>query len=293
MSADIAMTKYVIITPARDEEEYIERTIHAVAGQSIRPAQWILVNDGSCDGTAEIMDRYAAVYSWITVVHRSNRGHREAGRGVVHTFNDGYAKLESMDWEFLVKLDADLSFSPDYFERCFAEFESDSALGIGGGGIYHQVAGQLKLEQTPKFHVRGATKIYKRKCWDELGGLLPAPGWDTVDELKANMLGWTTRSFLNLRVSHYRFTGSADGAWKNCVKDGRANYMTGYHPLFMLLKCARRLAHKPYLSGSVGLMWGFLGGYWRQTPQVKDPRLIKYTRDQQIRRLLFRESIWK
>ncbi|OJV39432.1 MAG: glycosyl transferase family 2 [Acidobacteriales bacterium 59-55] len=293
MSPNIPMRKYVIITPARDEEQYIERTIHAVAGQSIRPAQWILVNDGSCDATGEIIDRYAASHAWITAVHRSNRGHREAGGGVVRTFYDGYAKLKSMDWDFLVKLDADLSFSPDYFERCFAEFDSNLSLGIGGGGVYHEVAGQLKLEHTPKFHVRGATKIYRRECWDELGGLLPAPGWDTVDELKANMLGWTTRSFLKLCVSHYRFTGSADGAWRNSIKDGRANYVAGYHPLFMLLKCVRRLARKPYVSGSTGLMYGFLSGYWKQTPQVEDRQLIHYTRDQQIRRLLLQESIWK
>jgi poly-beta-1,6-N-acetyl-D-glucosamine synthase len=287
------MTKYLIITPARDEEQYIEKTILAVANQSVLPLQWVIVNDGSRDNTGAIIDHYAEIYPWITARHRPNRGHREAGGGVINTFYDGYVQVESLQWNFLVKLDADLSFSSDYFELCFAEFAKDPLLGIGGGGIYHEVAGELKLEENPKFHVRGATKIYKRECWDELGGLLQAPGWDTVDELKANMLGWTTRSFLDLRVSHYRFTGAADGAWNDCVKNGRANYITGYHPLFMLLKCIRRLTKKPYLSGSAGLMWGFLNSYWRHTPQVEDRRLIKYTRTQQMRRLLHRDSIWK
>jgi biofilm PGA synthesis N-glycosyltransferase PgaC len=287
------MTKYLIITPARDEEQYIERTILAVANQSVLPLQWVIVNDGSRDNTGAIIDHYAEIYPWIRARHRPNRGHREAGGGVINTFYDGYVHVESLQWDFLVKLDADLSFSSDYFELCFAEFAKDPLLGIGGGGIYHEVAGELKLEENPKFHVRGATKIYKRECWDELGGLLRAPGWDTVDELKANMLGWTTRSFLDLRVSHYRFTGAADGAWNDCVKNGRANYITGYHPLFMLLKCIRRLTKKPYLSGSVGLMWGFLNSYWRNTPQVEDRGLINYTRTQQMRRLLHRDSIWK
>jgi poly-beta-1,6-N-acetyl-D-glucosamine synthase len=287
------MTKYLIITPARDEEEYLERTILSVASQSVKPLQWIIVNDGSRDRTGAIIDHYAEVYPWITARHRPNRGFREAGGGVINTFYDGYAQIESSQWQFLVKLDADLSFPSDYFECCFAEFEKDPRLGIGGGGIYHEEAGELKLEHNPKFHVRGATKIYRRECWDDLGGLLRAPGWDTVDEVKANMLGWNTRSFLDLRVSHYRFTGAADGAWKDCIKNGRANYISGYHPLFMLVKCIRRLAKKPYLMGSVGLTWGFLSSYWKRTPQVDDRRLINYTRSQQIRRLLLLDSIWK
>ena len=287
------MIRYIIITPARDEEQFLERTIRAVASQTIAPTQWILVNDGSHDRTGAIIDHYAQIYPWITAVHRDDRGRREAGGGVINTFYDGYAHIAASDWDFLIKLDADLSFPVSYFERCFEQFAIDSSLGIGGGGIYHEAAGGLQLEQTPRFHVRGATKIYRRQCWDQLGGLLRAPGWDTVDELKANMLGWTTRSFLDLKVSHYRFTGAAEGAWKNCIKDGRANYITGYHPLFMLLKCAKRLTRKPYLSGSVGLMWGFLSAYLRKTPRVEDGSLIRYTRQQQMRRLLLQESIWK
>jgi len=293
MPTDIATTKYVIITPARDEEDFLQKTILAVANQTVKPIQWIIIDDGSSDATGQIIDHFARIYSWITTRHRSDRGHREAGAGVVHAFYDGYALIEPTEWEFLVKLDADLSFPPDYFERCFAEFAKDQTLGIGGGGIYHEVDGGLELEETPQFHVRGATKIYRRECWDQLGGLLRAPGWDTVDELKANMLGWTTRSFPNLCVSHYRFTGAADGAWKNSVKDGCANYITGYHPLFMLFKCVRRLIQRPYFSGSIGLMWGFLSSYWKRTPQVEDRSLICYTRNQQMRRLLLLDSIWK
>jgi len=293
MPTDIATTKYVIITPARDEEDFLQKTIIAVANQTVKPIQWIIIDDGSSDATGQIIDHFARIYSWITARHRSDRGHREAGAGVVHAFYDGYALIEPTEWEFLVKLDADLSFPPDYFERCFAEFAKDQTLGIGGGGIYHEVDGGLELEETPQFHVRGATKIYRRECWDQLGGLLRAPGWDTVDELKANMLGWTTRSFPNLCVSHYRFTGAADGAWKNSVKDGCANYITGYHPLFMLFKCVRRLIQRPYFSGSIGLMWGFLSSYWKRTPQVEDRSLICYTRNQQMRRLLLLDSIWK
>jgi glycosyltransferase involved in cell wall biosynthesis len=284
--------KYVIITPARDEEAHVESTILSVATQTVLPAQWIIVNDGSRDKTGEIIDRFARLYSWITPVHRSNRGFRQAGGGVIDAFYDGYTRLALPDWQFIVKLDADLSFAPDYFERCFAEFVRNDRLGIAGGGIYHHHGDVQVLEPTPAFHVRGATKIYKRECWDSLGGLLHAPGWDTIDEIKANMLGWSTRSFPYLRVSHHRLTGAAAGAWKNCIKNGRANYIVGYHPIFMLVKCIKRLVARPYVIGSLGLGWGFLSGYLRHTPQIPDRALISYTRSQQIRRLLLLNSIW-
>jgi biofilm PGA synthesis N-glycosyltransferase PgaC len=285
--------KYVVITPARDEAEHLERTIRSVVAQTVQPAQWIIVNDGSGDETGEIIDRFARQHSWITARHRPNRGYREPGGGVVKTFYDGYEQIHVQDWELLVKLDADLSFDPNYFERCILEFERDPKLGIGGGAIYHEVNGQLELEKNPAFHVRGATKMYRRACWEALGGLMQAPGWDTIDELKANMLGWSTRSFLDLRVSHSRFTGAAEGAWRDCIKNGRANYVTGYHPLFMSLKCLRRLVKRPYLLGSIGLMWGFVSSYWNGSPRIEDPRLLRYTRDQQLRYLLLQESIWR
>jgi biofilm PGA synthesis N-glycosyltransferase PgaC len=287
------MNKYVIITPARDEESNIQKTILAVASQSVLPAQWIIVNDGSRDATAAIIDRAAQSYPWITAVHRSDRGFRQAGGGVVAAFYEGYSELNIPDWDFLVKLDADLNFAPHYFEQCFGEFEKDPRLGIGGGGIYHDTPAGLRLEQNPAFHVRGATKIYRRQCWDQLDGLLKAPGWDTIDEVKANMLGWSTRTFPNLQVSHSRFTGAADGAWKDSVKNGFANYVTGYHPAFMLVKCLRRLVVKPYFIGSIGLACGFIKGYFRRAQRAQDPAFVSYVRSQQMRRLLCQESIWK
>jgi poly-beta-1,6-N-acetyl-D-glucosamine synthase len=285
--------KYVVITPARDEAEHLERTIRSVVAQTVQPSQWIIVNDGSCDETGEIIGRFAAQYEWITARHRLNRGYREAGGGVVKTFNDGYEQIRVQDWDLLVKLDADLSFEPTYFERCILEFERDTKLGIGGGAIYHENNGELELEKNPAFHVRGATKMYRRACWDALGGLVQAPGWDTIDEVKANMLGWSTRSFPDLRVSHSRFTGSAAGPWRDCIKNGRANYVTGYHPLFMMVKCLRRLVKRPFLLGSIGLMWGFVSSYWNGSPRIEDPRLLRYTRDQQLKRLFLQQSIWK
>ncbi|MEO6965570.1 MAG: glycosyltransferase family A protein [Acidobacteriaceae bacterium] len=285
--------KYVIITPVRNEEAYLASTIECVAGQTILPAEWVIVNDGSTDKTAEIIGEYSARYPWIRAVHRKDRGFRKAGGGVVDAFNDGYESVTSKDWQFIVKLDGDLAFESDYFERCFDEFERDPTLGIGGGVVCYITDGVKSFEQTPVFHVRGATKIYRKECWEGLGGLWSAPGWDTFDEVKANRLGWRTRSFPELHLIHHRKTGSADGVWSTLVKYGRANYICGYHPLFMLCKCAVRLPQKPYILGSFALMYGFASGYLKRTPQVDDRATIEYLRHQQISRLFGGETIWR
>ena len=285
--------KYVIISPVRDEEANLARTIESVISQSARPCEWVIVNDGSSDGTGAIADSYARQHSWIKVFHRENRGFRKSGGGVVDAFNDGYHSLESKDWEFIVKLDGDLSFSCKYFQSCFSAFEQEETLGIAGGTIYNVINGQAYLESCPAFHVRGATKIYRRACWDAIGGFWPAPGWDTMDEVKAQMLGWSTRTLPELHVLHHRPTGKNDGTWGAGFKNGRANYICGYHPLFMLLKCVRRVAMKPYVIQAAALFCGFASGYLRGIPQVNDRSTIKYLRRQQLSRIWGRETIWR
>jgi poly-beta-1,6-N-acetyl-D-glucosamine synthase len=287
------MTRYVVVTPVRDEEKYLAATIEAVTSQTVQPAEWVIVNDGSTDRTGEIIDAYSARFPWIRAVHRPNRGFRKAGGGVVEAFYDGYRALQSNDWEFVVKLDGDLTFSPTYFERCFQHFDGDPELGIGGGEIYHQINGQLTLEVNPKFHVRGATKIYRRACWKAIGGLITATGWDTVDEVKANMLGWRTMAFQDLPLLHHRLTGMANGMVRDRVKHGVACYVSGYHPFFVAASCSRRLVQKPYVVGSIAMAYGFLKGYLTRAPQVRDSRLIRYIRKQQLRRLCGLQTIWK
>ena len=204
-----------------------------------------------------------------------------------------YKKLKFQDYDFIVKLDGDLTFDPDYFERLFCHFRENPKLGIAGGMIYYVINGTLKLEENPIFHVRGATKVYKKKCWDAIGGLLKVPGWDTLDEVKANMLGWTTKSLSDLKIIHHRYTGAADGTWSNWVKNGRGSYISGYHPLFMISKCIKRLFQKPYFLASLGLFYGFSSGYFNNIPQISDSTLINYLRRQQINRLTGKKSIWR
>lgn len=286
------MYKYIIITPVRNEEAYIEKTIESVANQTIKPLEWLIINDGSTDSTGQIIDNYSGQYKWITAVHRGDRGYRKAGGGVIEAFYDGYEKVKENDWDFIVKLDGDLSFGADYFEKCFREFSGDPKLGIGGGVIFHQVNGNLEEEKTPLYHVRGATKIYRRECWNAIGPLMKAPGWDTLDEIRANMYGWNTQSFPAIQLIHHRYTGNADGAWRTLVKYGYVNYFMGYHPVFMILKCLKRIWQRPYLLGAVGIFYGYVKGYLKRMPQVEDRRVIKYVRQQQLNRLTFKKSIW-
>ena len=266
--------RYVVITPVRDEEEHLAATIQSMMQQTVLPQEWVIVDDGSQDGTGKILDDYASRFPWIRAIHRQDRGFRKAGGGVVDAFNDGYRALDSSAWEFVVKFDGDLTFEPDYFARCLAEFERDPKLGVGGGVICY---------------VENGVKA----CWEGIGGLLAAPGWDTMDEVKANSLGWSSRSFPLLHLVHHRHTGAADGLWPTLVKYGRANYICGYHPLFMLTKCMVRLIRKPYVIGSMGLIYGFVSGYVNHVPQFNDPDAIAYLRQQQLRRLWGGETIWR
>lgn len=293
MSNSIAKRAYVIVTPVRDEAEHVEQTIRSVAEQTVRPLRWVIVNDGSTDGTGEILDSHAAKHDWIEVVHRANRGHRASGGGVVEAFNDGFARVADLQWDYVVKLDGDLSFDRDYFEQCFMRFEQDERLGIAGGMVVRADTMAEDSPGDPPFHVRGATKIYRRECWQQIAPLLQAPGWDTIDEVKANRFGWSTRTLRDLKLVQHKPTGSADGRWRNWFKNGRANYVTGYHPMFMLAKGVKRaFKSRPIFLETIALLAGYCSGYLKRLPQMQDRETIRYLRREQSKRLLLRRSIY-
>jgi poly-beta-1,6-N-acetyl-D-glucosamine synthase len=285
--------QYVIISPVRNEAQFLPATIASVTAQTALPRAWFLVNDGSTDETAQIIEDAASRYSWIRPLHRVDRGVRRAGSGVMEAFNQAYALLRGRQWDFLVKLDGDLSFSAEYFARCLAEFEAESRLGIGSGLVCTPAKDGYRGEfDDPPFHVRGPAKMYRRECWEEIGGLVAAPGWDTLDLIKANMAGWRTRTFPEITLLHHRPTGGAYGTWSNWKKNGLANYLVGYHPLFMLAKCARRTFRRPYGIAALGLWCGFCRGYLDRVKRPVDESVMKYLREQQIRCLLGQANLW-
>jgi poly-beta-1,6-N-acetyl-D-glucosamine synthase len=294
--------RYVVISPVRNEAEHVEATIRSMVNQTTPPVQWVIVNDGSTDATAEILDRWAALHSWIVPLHLAGRdsagaeskrmrGKRAFEAKEITAFHAGFTQLANNDWDYIVKLDGDLGFEPDYFERCLASFAADPKLGIGGGIICHELNGKLQVEPTPRFHVRGATKIYRRDCWMQIDGVINGAAWDTIDEVKANMFGWKTRTFPEIKVKHFRFTGTANGAWQNAVKIGSWSYICGYHPLYMLARTVKAAFKRPYLISSVGMGHGFFSAWISRVPQI-DETVVRYLREQQLRRLTLRSTIW-
>jgi glycosyltransferase involved in cell wall biosynthesis len=286
-------TKYVIITPVRDEEAYLKKTVDSVISQTVRPAEYMLVNDGSRDRTGEIIDQYCREHSWIRAIHRSDRGYRKWGGGIIEAFYDGFNALNCQDWDFMCKLDGDISFDSGYFDGAMRKFQENPKIGIGGGVLYIYRNGQRILENHPKFHVRGGVKIYRRRCWEDIGGLWVGPGTDAVDEVKANMLGWTTMSFFDLHLIHHRPTGVSWGFWGGLVKAGHADYVYGSHPAFLTAKVLVNLFKRPYVIGSIALVYGYIAAFFQRRPRVNDPQLIRYLRGQQLARLMGRKTIWK
>ncbi len=286
------MKEYIIISPVRDEEEFVEITIESVVKQTIIPKKFIIVNDGSSDRTGEIIERWSEKVEWIEHINIPDRGKRDSAGGEITAFYEGYKRIKNSDWSYIVKLDGDLSFEEDYFENCLKRFENESRLGIASGEVFDVIDGVPSIVKAPDFHVRGAAKMYRRKCWEDIGGLLQIPGWDTIDLMKAHQCGWITRTLKDIHVLHLNQTGSKYGLWRNAVKNGQCNYNTGYEHLFMMLKCLKRVWSQPYFIDGLGLFWGYMIGHVKRN-RIKDKELLKYVKKQQIAFLLNKESIWR
>jgi biofilm PGA synthesis N-glycosyltransferase PgaC len=282
--------KYVIVTPVRNEEGFVAHTLESVVSQTSRPAKWVIVDDGSVDGTARIVQEYVDKYPWIELVRLEDRGFRMPGEGVVRAFYAGLGTVDSSSYDFIVKLDGDLALESDYFARLFRRFDENPELGIAGGGCYVPRGNHWVLERSPRDHVRGLTKVYRRECFEDIGGLEAVGGWDAIDDLRAQMKGWETRSFAELKVRQYRPTGTAESKLVRMAKSGEFSYYRGYPPLVMLLRgIYRALTDRPFIFGGFAMLWGYLRSWLMRQPQIDDPELISYYRQKMLRRL----AIWR
>jgi len=284
--------KYIIITPVKNEEKYIEYTLKSVCAQTLKPKKWIIVNDGSKDKTAEIVEKYTKNNSWINLINNETVHEKRAiGPKVVRAFYVGYHSIKNHDYDFIVKLDGDLSFESVYFEKLFEEFKKNPRLGIAGGECYMKVNGKLKLEKTASDHVRGLTKVYRRECYQAIGGLLPTLGWDGIDEMKAQMKGWKTKGFKKFKVIHHRPTGKEGGLLRTRINNGKEFYVMGYHPIFMLVRTIYKIFERPYIIGSILTLVSFIKCYFNKNiNHIDDKELIKFIRRKQINRLLFKDT---
>lgn len=281
---------YLAITPARDEEGYLPGLIQSITAQTRLPKLWILIDDGSTDATPRIMDEAAARHPWIRVHHVRREGKRDpGGEGVLMKFLRAEDRSSA---DFIFRLDADISFGPNFAESLIREFRRRPSLGIASAVLYEPNGGEWKRAGNAGFHTRGATKVYSRECFRAIGGLTNGLGWDTIDEARAAMLGFTTRSFAHIRARHHRPAGAAGGRWRIGMGQGIAAYQAGYSPLFMMVRAAYNVKDKPYLLRSALLLVGYFQGYLCGHKRSADPLLVKFIRRHQRRRLMGLQTIW-
>ncbi len=254
-----AGTNYVIISPVKDEENYIEKTIHAVLNQTIRPSRWIIVDDGSQDKTPSIVARYRQKFPWIVTLRLVRDANRQPGWGVIQAFAAGYESLRELDFDFIVKLDCDLDLPPNYFEQLIAKFHEDKRLGVASGVYLENRGGKWFPVKMPDYHAAGASKVVRVKCFADIGGFVPSRGWDTIDEIRAQMRGWKTRHFEDLQFRHLKNEGLGIGLLRTHWMLGEIYYLTGGGNLFLLLKVLHRMIFgKPAFLGGLLMLLGFL-----------------------------------
>lgn len=274
---------YVAITPVKNEEAYIAETLESMLSQTRKPLEWVIVDDGSRDRTPGMIEEYSARHPWIRLL-RLPGSPRVRGGHIVGLFYKGLAASGADGSGYIVKLDGDLSFEPDFFERALKHMEMNPGLGITSGVSYLRSGGGLVEERSAAGHTLGACKVYRRRCFDEIGGLVPAMGWDGIDEIKAQMRGWGALPVPGLKVIHLRPEGAAKGAFRSGMERGRGSWFMGYHPLFFLVRAAKCALRSP-LDG-VGMTVGYFKALLGRDKRIDDPEFIRYLRQSQIKRLL-------
>ncbi|MCS6320059.1 MAG: glycosyltransferase family 2 protein [Nitrospira sp.] len=283
---------YILITPARNEANFIEGTIRSVCAQTLRPLKWIIVSDGSTDGTDEIVKRFLADHQWIELVRMPEHRDRHFG-AKVHCFNAGYEKLHGSSYDVIGNLDADITFDETYFVYLMNKFAEDPALGVAGTPF---IEGNESYDYrfTNVEHVSGACQLFRRRCFEEVGGYKPIQGGgiDWVAVTTARMKGWKTRTFTEKVCHHHRPMGTASsGKLQAWYKLGWQDYYLGGHPFWEIFRACLQMKNKPYILGGLLLFMGFAWGFVTRTARPVTADLIAFHQKEQLRRL--REAISK
>jgi glycosyltransferase involved in cell wall biosynthesis len=262
--------KYYLIIPTYNEEKFIAITLQSIVAQSILPSKVVVVNDGSTDKTEEIVKSFTSNHSFISLVNKTSEAIHLPGSKVIQAFQKGLEALDD-NYDFIVKADADLIFPANYFETISKHFESDEQIGMVGGFAYIEKNGEWVLENlTDKDHIRGAFKAYRKECFQQIGGLKPAMGWDTVDELLCKFYNWKVVTDATLKVKHLKPTGVNYN--KNArFKQGEAFYSLGYGFLITAIASAKLaiLKRKPLL------FFDYMQGFWK-AKMAKNPLLVTH-----------------
>jgi biofilm PGA synthesis N-glycosyltransferase PgaC len=274
---------YALVTPVRDEEENLRRLAEAVAGQTVTPTRWLIVDNGSHDGTPELAQELERQYHWVNALSSPGTPSAQPGGPVVRAFHVGLEQINEPA-DVVVKLDADVSFEPAYFEHVLRAFSDDPDLGIASGECLERRGTAWKISHVTSGHARGATRAYRWQCLHEL---LPLPerfGWDTVDEVKANVLGWKTGTIPGVCFYHHRDVGARDGApWSRWVRQGDGAHYLGYRFPYLLARTMHRSLRNP---AALGMLVGYASAVARRLPRHEDPAVLAHLRKRQsLRRL--------
>jgi glycosyltransferase involved in cell wall biosynthesis len=283
----VTLPAYVIVSPVRDEAEFLGRTIDSIVAQQHRPAEWVIVDDGSSDATPQIAAAAAAAHDWIRVVTRPGRASapRARGKPIVEAFNAGLETVAAPH-EFVVKMDGDLFVPPHYFDWVARTFEHYPRAGIVGGFGLVPDGNDWVPDQIGRHNVAGYIKSYRRACLDEIGGLQASMGWDGIDEYSARARGWTSHPLTELVVLHYRRRGARQKWWRARWEEGTGNAFMGYLPSFVVLRAGyRALVERPPILSGVVLFAGYAWSRLTRRAQVPDPAAREELRREQRARL--------
>lgn len=277
--------KFLIITPAKNEAEYIEGLIRSMILQEIQPVRWVIVDDGSTDGMSDVVAPYAEKYDWIHLEKRdSSSEQRSGGSKVVRTFYHGYELAKHLDHDVVMKLDADLTLPADYLVSLAAEFQADKELGLCGGYCVIPKGELWEREESASHHVRGALKAYRKDCYEEIGGIKETWNWDGLDNMMIMHLGWKVKT-IEKAVKHHRPTSAAYDPVKHAYRSGVEAYRTGNDLGLTMIRSLFKIKSKPYLRNSMEYMKGFLAAWKNREPKVVDRSLERFIRRFNYRRI--------
>lgn len=281
------LPSYVVITPARNEAENIEKTIASMRLQRVRPLLWVIVDDGSTDQTSEIVSKYLPEIDWMRLVQRPRRQERTFA-GKVHAFNAGAAELKGLSYDLITCMDGDVSFEPEYFEFLLTKFAEDPNLGVAGTIFVENGYSSGADSFEGANHVAGICQVFRRACFEEIGGYTPhaAGGIDWMAVTTARMKGWKTRSFREISCFHHRPIGTAErGRLAALFSYGEKDYYLGGHPVWQLFRCAYRFFKRPFALGGIALGLGYAWAFVRRRHRPVSAELMAFHRREQMSKL--------
>jgi len=279
--------QYVVITPARNEAEFIALTLESVVSQTLLPLKWLIVSDGSTDGTDDVVRRFAGKHPWIELLRMPERKERHFA-GKVHAFSAGYNTVRNLGFDVIISLDADISFAEDYFEFLLGKLVEDDRLGLAGTPFKEGSNPTYDYRFASIEHVSGACQVFRRRCFEQIGGYRAVKGGciDHIAVISARMHGWKTRTFTDRICYHHRTMGTAqDGVVAARFKNGQKDYAIGNHPLWEVSRVAYQMTRKPWIVGGLALLVGYTASALRRAQRPVSGELVRFYRREQMQRL--------